>query len=128
MDIPIKLHTVWSIVYSEGSQVIISKTYCISFSEDPFCLSKTTDFDGQGLHDPDRLSLHCLPKYLFKGVWSANRLTPVKIIPNPFMLNVFSHPYQLDESISNFRVVGWYFSFKFKRNFYKPTMENLIRR
>ena len=33
---------------------------------------------------------------------------------NPFMLNVFSHPYQLDESISNFRVVGWYFSFLFK--------------
>ena len=30
------------------------------------------------------------------------------------MLNVFSHPYQLDESISNFRVVGWYFSFLFK--------------
>ena len=29
------------------------------------------------------------------------------------MLNVFSHPYQLDESISNFRVVGWYFSFLF---------------
>ena len=30
------------------------------------------------------------------------------------MPNVFSHPYQLDESISNFRVVGWYFSFLFK--------------
>ena len=28
------------------------------------------------------------------------------------MLNVFSHPYQLDESISNFRVVGYqFFSF-----------------
>ena len=33
---------------------------------------------------------------------------------NPFMLNVFSYPYQLDESISNFRVVGWHFSFLFK--------------
>ena len=33
---------------------------------------------------------------------------------NPFMTNVFSHPYQVDESISNFRVVGWYFSFLFK--------------
>ena len=30
---------------------------------------------------------------------------------NPFMLNVFSHPYQFDESISNLRVVGLYFSF-----------------
>ena len=25
------------------------------------------------------------------------------------MPNMFSHPYLLDESISNFRVVGWYF-------------------
>ena len=33
---------------------------------------------------------------------------------NSFMPNVFSHLYQLDESISNFRVVGWYFSFLFK--------------
>ena len=32
---------------------------------------------------------------------------------NPFMPNVFSHPYQLDESISNFRVAGVYFSFFF---------------
>ena len=30
------------------------------------------------------------------------------------MPNVFSHPYQLDEFISNFRVVGWYFSFLYK--------------
>ena len=49
---------------------------------------------------------------------------------NPFMPNVFSPPYQLDESISNFRVVGWYFSFllNFKRNFCKQTVDNLIRR
>ena len=33
---------------------------------------------------------------------------------NPFMPNVFFHRYQLDESISNFRAVGWYFSFLFK--------------
>ena len=46
------------------------------------------------------------------------------------MPNVFSHPYQLDESISHFRVVGWYFSFysNFRRNFCKQTLENLIRR
>ena len=52
------------------------------------------------------------------------------LILNPFIPNVFSHPYQLDESISNFRVVGWYFSFLFKynRNFSKQTVENLIRR
>ena len=33
---------------------------------------------------------------------------------NPFMLNVSPHPYQLDKSISVFRVVGWHFSFLFK--------------
>ena len=42
------------------------------------------------------------------------------------MPNVFSHPYQLDESFSNFRVVGWYFLFLFK--FQKQKVENLIRR
>ena len=30
---------------------------------------------------------------------------------NPFMSNVFSHSYQLDESIFNGMVVGWHFSF-----------------
>ena len=33
---------------------------------------------------------------------------------NPFMPNVFSHPYQLDEFIFYLMVVGWYFSFLFK--------------
>ena len=43
MEFPIKFDTVksgWSIVYIEGSQVIISEKYCISFSEDWFCLGK----------------------------------------------------------------------------------------
>ena len=39
---------------------------------------------------------------------------------NLLMPNVFSDPYQLDESISNFRIVGWYFSFSFK--FYKKLL------
>ena len=44
-----------------------------------------------------------------------NRITTLKQTKiankglNPFMPNVFSHPFQLDESISNFRFVGWYF-------------------
>ena len=33
---------------------------------------------------------------------------------NPFMSNVFAHPYQMDVLISNFRVVGWYLLFLFK--------------
>ena len=47
------------------------------------------------------------------------------------MLNVFSHPYKMDESFYNFRVVVWYFSFLFNfffRNFRLQTVENLIRR
>ena len=43
----------------------------------------------------------------------------------PFMSNVFSHPYQLDDSISNFRVVVYS---KFKRNLCSHTVENLIGR
>ena len=31
------------------------------------------------------------------------------LVFNPFMLNGLSHFYLLDECISNFRVVGWYF-------------------
>ena len=48
---------------------------------------------------------------------------------NPFILDILSHPFQLDKYISNFRVVGLYFSFllKFKRHFCKQTVENLIR-
>ena len=51
-------------------------------------------------------------------------------IINPFMPNGIFHCYELDESISNFRVVGWYFSLlsNFKRNSCKQTVENLVRR
>ena len=43
IEFSIKLHTIksgWSIVYIEGSPIIISPNYYISFSEDRFCLSK----------------------------------------------------------------------------------------
>ena len=49
----------------------------------------------------------------------------------PFMLNVFSHRYQMNESISNFGVVGSYFYFYsiffYISNSCLQTMENLIR-
>ena len=41
MEFSINFDTVksgWSIVFIEGAQVIISLKYCISFSEDQFCL------------------------------------------------------------------------------------------
>ena len=48
----------------------------------------------------------------------------------PFIPNVFSPPYQFDNAISIFMVVGWYFHFysNFKRNVCKQAVENLIRR
>ena len=44
------------------------------------------------------------------------------------MANVFSHRYQLDESITNLGLLGGIFHFysNFKRNFCKQTVENLI--
>ena len=44
------------------------------------------------------------------------------------MPNVFSHPYQLDESISNFWLLGgiFYFNSNFKRHFCKQTVKNLM--
>ena len=54
----------WSIVYIEGSQVIISNRYCISFPEGRFWFSK------QCRHNVAfHLGLHCLPKYPFRGFW-----------------------------------------------------------
>ena len=35
--------SIWSIVHIDGSQAIISKTYCTSFSEDPFCLNNAAE-------------------------------------------------------------------------------------
>ena len=73
-----------------------------------------------------------IPKYyLHVGCWSITTFEFIFKFINPFMQNVCSHPYQLDESISNFRVVGWYFSFfysNYKRNCCQQTVENLIRR
>ena len=48
MKFPIKFYTVksgWSIVYIEGSQVIISKKYCILLSEDLFTFTNNVNPD-----------------------------------------------------------------------------------
>ena len=48
-----------------------------------------------------------------------------KIFPNcklnPFKMNGISHFYQLDQSISALRVVGWNFFFHFYSNFNRTT-------
>ena len=47
----------------------------------------------------------------------------------PFKLNRISHFYRLEHYISNFRGVGWYFSFfpNFNKRFCKQTVKFLIR-
>ena len=39
----------------------------------------------------------------------TNKFILNKILSQPIIQNVFSHPYQLDQSISVAMVVGWYF-------------------
>ena len=60
--------------------------------------------------------------FLFESVYDPlnhSKITFIHLLQaltkyfNPFMPDVFSHHCQLDETISNFRVVGWYFSFLF---------------
>ena len=67
MESPIKFDTVesaWSIVYIEGSQVIIPQKIFISLKIELF-LAKSVDL-GEMLHYAlFHLCFHCLPKYLF---------------------------------------------------------------
>ena len=58
-----------------------------------------------------RPRLHCSP--ISTEISCAGSLMMKLNVFNPFMTNVFCHPYQLDESISNFRIVRWYFSIFF---------------
>ena len=62
-DFSIKLYQIksgWFIIYIEGSQVIISKIYLISFSEDQFCLANCAYPDEILPHEAFHLGLHCL--------------------------------------------------------------------
>ena len=47
--------------------------------------------------------------WIFSTKISCAGLNMKKINFNPFMANGLSHCYELDESISNFRDIGWYF-------------------
>ena len=67
MEFPIKLNTVksgWSIVYIEGSQVIIIIIIKKSFD---FVLANSADPDEMPHYAAFHLCLHCLPKYMFRG-------------------------------------------------------------
>ena len=67
MEYSIKLHIIksrYSIVYIEGSEVIISKKYCKSFSEDSFVLGNSADPEEMPHCTVLHLCFHCLLKYL----------------------------------------------------------------
>ena len=61
----------WSIIYTEGSQVIISRKYYISFSENRFALVNSADPVEMPHYAAFHLGLHSLTKYPFKGFWST---------------------------------------------------------
>ena len=72
MEFPIKFDTVksgWSIVFIEGSQVIILKKCYISFSKIDFVLANSADPDEMLHYAAFHLGLHCLPKYPYRGFW-----------------------------------------------------------
>ena len=80
MEFSIKFDTVksgWSIVYIEGSQVIISINYCISLKIF-FVIANCVDPDEMQHYAAFHLGLHCFPKYLFMGFWyTQGRLVSV---------------------------------------------------
>ena len=59
----------WSIVYIEGSQVIISIAFL--YLKNDLVLATSTDPDEMLHHVAFHLGLHCLPKYLFRGFQSS---------------------------------------------------------
>ena len=74
MEFPIKFDTVksgWSIIYIEGSQVIILKNFVFLFLKTHFVLANSAG-PNEMLHDAAfHQGLHCLPKYMFMGFWSS---------------------------------------------------------
>ena len=73
MDYSIWFYTIylgWSSVYMEGSQVIISKKYCISLKIE-FVVANSADPDEMPHYVAFHLGLHCLSKYLFRHFWST---------------------------------------------------------
>ena len=73
MEFPIKFDTSksgWSIVYNEGSQVIIFKIIVFISLKIDFVLANSVEPDEMTHYVAFHLGFHCLPKYTFWGFWS----------------------------------------------------------
>ena len=73
MEFSITFDTVksgWSIVYIEGSQVIISINYCISLKI-YFVIANCVDPDEMQHYVAFHQGLHCFLKYPLMGIWSS---------------------------------------------------------
>ena len=73
MECSIKFDAVrsgWSIVYIEGSHVIISKIMVFLSLKIDFVLANNADPDEMPHYAAFHLGLHCSPKYPFWGFWS----------------------------------------------------------
>ena len=75
MEIPIKFDTVmsgWSIIYIEGSQVIIYRKILGFFSPKiDFVLANSTDPDEMPHYAVFYRGLNCLLKCPYRGFWSS---------------------------------------------------------
>ena len=75
MEFPIKFDTVksgWSIVYIEGSQVLISKNIIFLSLKISYVFPNSADPDEMQHYAAFHLGLHCLPRYPFiRDFWST---------------------------------------------------------
>ena len=72
--IPTEFDTVmsgWSIVYIEGSKVIIFRNILFLSLKIDFGLANSEDPDAMLHNVAFHQGLHCLQKYLFRGFWST---------------------------------------------------------
>ena len=78
LEFPIKFDTVkprWTIIYIEGSQVIIFKNLVFLSMKMYLVLAISADPDEMQLHVAFHLCLHCLPKYSISGSQYTNGIS-----------------------------------------------------
>ena len=78
MEFPIKFDSVkprWTIIYIEGSHVIIFKNIVFLSIKMYLVLAISADPDEMQLHVAFHLCLHCLPKYSISGSQYTNGIS-----------------------------------------------------